>query len=173
MALINYKDIDFKQSINKENKIINFNGSEIQIVSYLSINDKYDLIMATLQKSFENGVYNPLKLDMYFNLNIVYLYTNILIDTEDRADEVALYDTLKNSGLIDLIISNIPTDELEELMNYILKLQKDVTKAHNTFARVFEGFIESFPQKIEKMVETLNELNPEKIQALINSIKPE
>ena len=36
MGLINYKDIDFNKSINKENKIINFNGSEIQIVNCLS-----------------------------------------------------------------------------------------------------------------------------------------
>ena len=29
MGLINYKDIDFNKSINKVNKTINFNGSEI------------------------------------------------------------------------------------------------------------------------------------------------
>ena len=36
MSLINYKDIDFKSTINRTNKIINFNGVEIQILNYLS-----------------------------------------------------------------------------------------------------------------------------------------
>ena len=107
MGLINYKDIDFNKSIDKENKIINFNGSEIQILPYLSITDKYDLIMATIKKSYEEGIYNPIKLKMYFNLHLVYMYTNIIFDAEDKAKVEELYDTLSNSGLITLILENI------------------------------------------------------------------
>lgn len=90
MGLINYKDIDFNKSINKVNKTINFNGSEIQVVNYLSAQDKYDLIMVTIQKAFEKGIYNEYKLKVYFDLHIVYMYTNIVFTAEDRADEVGL-----------------------------------------------------------------------------------
>ena len=32
---------------------------------------------------------------MYFNLNIVYLYTNLIFTEEERKDEEKLYDELK------------------------------------------------------------------------------
>ena len=40
---------------------ITFNDTEIEVLQYLPINDKYDLIMITLQNAYEEGIYNPLK----------------------------------------------------------------------------------------------------------------
>ena len=54
-----------------------FNNQTIEVLKYLPIEDKYDLIMITLQKAEEDGIYNDIKLDMYFHLNLVYMYTNL------------------------------------------------------------------------------------------------
>ena len=154
MGLINYKDIDFNKSINKENKIINFNGSEIQVVNYLSSQDKYDLIMVTLQKSKENNVYNPYLIDLYFKLNIVYLYTNIVFTAEDRADEGGLYDTLKRSGLIDAVISVIDKNELLELQKYIDEI---INFNHNYFNSI--GFVVSdFTNQVGPIISKIGSL---------------
>ena len=168
MSLINYKDIDLKQSINTENTVIDFNGCEIQIVNYLSSSDKYDLIMITLQKAFENNVYNPFKIDLYFDLNVVYLYTNIVFDSEDRADEMALYDSLKRSGLIDTVRANIDCNELYELKNTIYMLVDIITKYRNTFGAVVGSFIEQLPANMEKAKEIIGEFDPEKYQGILN-----
>ncbi len=167
MGLINYKDIDFKQSINKENKVINFNGSEIQIVNYLSANDKYDLIMVTLQKSFEKNIYNPFKMDMYFNLNVIYSYTNIVFDDEDTLDEAELYDTLESSGLIDKVLAEIDTEELAYLHECIVKLAKTITKYRNTFGAVVGSFFNDFPERMEETKEIVNEFDLEKLKPLL------
>ena len=45
-----------------------WNGNEIEVLDYLPIEDKYDLIMITLQKSFEDGYYNPIKIDEFFDI---------------------------------------------------------------------------------------------------------
>ena len=166
MGLINYKDIDFKKSINKELITFDFNGSEVAVVPYLSINDKYDLVMITLQKSFEKGIYNPVKLDMYFKLHLVYMYTNIQIDTAERADEAELYDTMMRSGLIQQVIAHIDPAELEELMEYIQRLQKVIMKYRNTFGAVIGSFIEQLPENMEKAKEIVENFDPEKYKGL-------
>lgn len=171
MSLINFVDIDFNKSINKENKTIHFNGSEIQIVNHLSANDKYDLIMITLQKALDQNIYNPFKIDLYFDLNTVYLYTNILFTNEDRVDEFALYDILKRSGLLDMVKSAIDENELKELKEYVLHLAEIITMYRNTFGAVVGGFIEQLPQNMEKAKDIIGEFDPEKYQGLLELAK--
>ena len=172
MGLINYKDIDFNKSIDKENKVINFNGLEIQIVQYLSTNDKYDLVMGTLQKSLmQNNIFNPFKIDMYFDLHVVYMYTNILFSIDDRADEIAIYDTLKKSGLIDRVKAEIDEVELNQLKGYIYQLAELISKDKNTFGSIVNNLIEQLPQFAEKIQTVASKIDPEMIQKLMNSVQ--
>ena len=164
MALINFKDIDFNKSINKENTVIDFNGSQIEILPDISISDKYDLIMITLQKSFEKGIYNPIKLDMYFNLNLIYLFTNIVFTADERADEAALYDTLHRSGLISLVRENIR--EVIELHLVLMNVAETHMKYRNTFASAFSTFVEELPRNMASVQEILNNMDPEKMAPL-------
>ena len=166
MALINFNDINVNQSIDKSNKIINFNGSEIEIVKYLSTNDKYDLIMVTLQKAFEKNIYNSFKMDTYFDLNVVYLYTNILFSTEDREDEAALYDTMKRSGLIDAVKAEIDPEELSYLKDCVVRMSDTIIKYRNTFGAVIGGFIDQLPQNMEAAKEVIGEFDSEKYKGL-------
>ena len=161
MALINFKDIDFNKSIDKENKIIDFNGSEIQIVKYLSSQDKYDLIMVTAQKAKEKNIYNPFLIDLYFDLNVVYLYTNIVFNAEDRADEAGLYDTLKKSGLIDIVKENIDKDELDLLKHYIEAVIYHYTTYLNTFKGSVEELLEKLPKDLEGITNLIKNVSPE------------
>ncbi len=72
------------------------------MLQYLPAQDKYDLLMITLQKSLENGAYNEFKLNLYFELNLVYMYTNISFTEKQREDEFKLYDTLESNGFYKL-----------------------------------------------------------------------
>ena len=173
MALINFKDIDFNKSINKENKVIDFNGSEIQIINYLPVQDKYDLIMVTVQKSKEKNMYNPFLIDLYFDLNVIYLYTNIIFNAEDRADEAGLYDTLKRSGLIDTVKNNIDEDELKLLKFYIEAVVSYSTHYSNTFKGSVEELLEKLPKDLGGLAELIKNMPPElmeKLGAMNNSM---
>lgn len=158
MGLINYKDIDFSKSINKENKIIEFNGSEIQIVPYLSANDKYDLIMITLQKAFDNGIYNDFKLQMYFDLHLIFMYTNLIFDAEDKVDLEGLYNTLRQSGFIDIVKENI--DEKEELWELLKLTEVKMYNYKGSLLTFLTEAINNLPGKAEKAVETLSQIDP-------------
>lgn len=168
MGLINYKDIDFNKSINKELKTFEFNGSEISVVPYLNINDKYDFVMITLQKSFVNNIYNKVMLDMYFNLHLVYMYTNIIIDNNERADEESLYDTFMRSGLITAVRNAISEDELKLLEYYVEKVAEDTLKYDNSFTGLLKNALDRFPEMIEKFKGLAKEIDAEKIAKLIS-----
>ena len=111
MAKVSFTNLKLK--INKEVKEITFNNEKVEVLQYLPIEDKYDLIMITLQQAKEGNIYNPVKLEMYFNLNLVYSYTNISFTEKQREDEVKLYDTWLSSGFLNPIIEAIPDDEYD------------------------------------------------------------
>lgn len=167
MGLINYKEIGCKQLIDKTTETFIFHGKEIQVAKHLSTSDKYDLIMITLQKSLDKNIYNPLKLDVFFDLNIIYLYTNIVFDAEERADEAALYDALKQSGLIDAVKAKINTEELEALRDYVSALVDIMIKYRNTFGAVVGSFIEQLPANMEQAKEIIGEFDASKYQELL------
>ena len=167
MGLINFKDIDFNKSIDKTNKVINFNGNEIQIVNYLSASDKYDFIMSVVFKSLDrDNIFDSFRADIYFDLNIIYLYTNIVFSAEDRVDEFSLYDTLKRSGLIDAVKAEIDEKELELLRNHIFQTQSRVVSYNRTITATVNGFIKTLPEKFEEVKKLINGFDLEKIVAL-------
>ena len=92
-----------------------WNGNEIEVLDYLPIEDKYDLIMITLQKSLEDGYYNPIKIDQFFHLHLIYMYTNINFTEKQKEDENKLYDSLKSNGLIDAFIEQFSEEGYNEL----------------------------------------------------------
>ena len=169
MGLINYKDIDFNKTINKENKIINFNGSEIQIIPYLSIADKYDLIMATIKKSYEEGIYNPIKLKMYFYLHLVYMYTNIIFDAENKAKVEELYDTLSNSGLITLILENIDEKELEFLQVKLMQTLSEIKEYNSSITGFLSVLLNDLGDKIKNGLNTIKDIDPSILNKVLES----
>ena len=171
MSTINFNEIDCKQSINKENKIINFNGSEIRVLNYLSAYDTYDLIMVTLQKAFEDGIYNPIKLNTYFNLHLIYLYTNIVFSTEDRADEVELYDILNRSGLIQVVREAIGEEELSRIEILLNKTLNELTNYNFSIRGTIVSVAEKFEGKLTEWLEIFKSVSPELHETLQSKIK--
>ena len=72
MSKISYANLKLKT--NSEVKTFDFNGEQVEVLQYLPISDKYDLVMITLQKSKEDNIYNQLKLDMFFFFFLIYIY---------------------------------------------------------------------------------------------------
>lgn len=169
MSLINFKEIDFNKSINKENKVINFNGSEIQILNYLPISDKYELIMATIKKSYENEMFNPIKLNMYFNLYLIYMYTNIVINAEEKVNQDEVYDTFKSSGLLTLIKENMDKDELQDLEDKMLQTL-NVIKEHNSSITGFlSNLLNEVMNKVGAGLETLKNVDPDILSNILKN----
>ena len=169
MAKVSYASLKLKT--NTDVTTADFNGNKIEIQKYLSASDKYDLISVTLQKALEDTLYNPLKVDMYFHLHLVYMYTNISFTDKQREDEIKLYDALYSNGLIDLVLENIDELEYETLSTYLQDtIDQDLTYK-TTVAYLLNSFLGDMPEKINNIQTMMDQIDKEKFTNAINFAK--
>lgn len=166
MAKTSYTNLKIKTNI--DNKKISFNDSEIEILQYLPIIAKDDLISITLQKSYENNTYNLLKTNMYFHLFLVYMYTNISFTDKQKENEEKLYDSLQSSGLLDKIIAQIPEQEYNFLLEELYKQMEENIRYNLSFAGVVNNFINRMPIGAEAAMNLVNSFDPSKFQSVID-----
>lgn len=141
---------------------------EFSIQTYLPISDKIDLIQIALQKAEEDGIYNELKLDAYFHLNIVYLYTDIEFSEEDRKDELVLYDILEQNHVIDMVVSTIGEKEYNYLVEYLDIMKHENLEYKNTAAAVMRSIIQDLPKNAAAAKEIMDSFDPNKYQEVVN-----
>ena len=166
MAIINYKDLNLTNK--NVIKTFKWGDKDVEILGYLPVEDIYDVVMITLQKSFENGYYNPIKMDMFFHLNLIYAYTNIVFSDEDRADEAGLFDKLVSSGFMEEFLKNFDEKIYSDLADHIETIAQADIEYRKSFSSVVSKFIEELPENAEKMKEIVDTFDPEKYQAVID-----
>lgn len=169
MAIINYQDLNINKVVNTNSFM--WNNKEIEVVDYISADDKYDIVMITLQNSEEEGIYNPIKLDIYYHLYLVYTYTNIVFSNEDRADELALYDALLSSGFMEEFLKHINIRDYTEMQDEIERIAEMKMKYNVSTASIIKKFVDDLPANAEAMQEIVNSFDPEKYQAVVDFAK--
>ena len=140
----------------------------IQVKKYIPTPDKIDLIQIALQKSEEDGIYNEVKLECYFHLNIIYLYTDIEFSAEDREDEMELYDILDRNDIIDQVIAAIGEDEYIDLRDKLIRTQRDNMKYRNTAAAVLTRIVQDLPKNAAAAKEIVDSFDSSKYQEVVN-----
>lgn len=166
MAKISYANLKLK--IDTSVSTFDFNGETIEVLNYLPIEKKYDLVMITLQKSFENNIYNPLKIDMYFHLYLVYMYTNLSLTEKQKEDELKLYDVLSSNGFIDKMLETISEKEYNDLYNYIIEIIDNKNNYNTSAAGIIKDFLESLPANMQQVSNIIDNFNPKQYQAVLD-----
>lgn len=162
---VSYSSLKLK--INKEVTSFTFEDATIEVLKYLPIKDKNDLIDITIQKSFENGLYNSIKIDMYFHLYLVFLMTNLNFTDKQKEDEEKLYDTLKSSGLLEEILKHIEVDEYNELYSYLQETLEKQICYQQSFAGIASKFINDLPKNANAAMEIVNNFDKEQFSEVI------
>lgn len=145
-----------------------FGGQQIEVLNYLPIEDKYDLVMITLQKAEEDGVYNPILLDLYFHLHLVYMYTNLSFTDKQKENEPKIYDTLVSNGFFDKFFEVLDENEYRELMDYIEELKTTILHYRNTAGAVLQSIIQDLPKNAQAAADIVQNFDPNKYQAVID-----
>lgn len=164
MAKVSYAGLKLK--VNDEVKTFTWEDKEIEVLQYLPISDKYDLIMVALQKAKEGEIYNPIKLDMYFHLNLVYLYTNLYFTDKQKEDEEKIFDTLVSTGLLNKIMENMAEDEFQDLWDKMMEYMNSELKYTTTAAALLKTIIRDLPTQAQAVADIMNQFDPEKFQAV-------
>lgn len=161
-----YSDINLKLNTNIKTFSIN-PEQEVQVLQYLPIEDKNDIIYIALQNAEENGIYNLLKLRMFFDLYITYLYTNLEFTVEEKDNPAELYDVLNSNGIISAIFNNMNPNEVKYLNEILEETLRMRLEYKSTIASVINGFIEDLPANAQAAKEIIEKFNPEDFQQVI------
>lgn len=164
MGKVSY--INMKLKVKNEIKTFKFQDSEIEVMQYLPIEDKFDLIMITLQQSLVNGIYNSIKLEMYFNLNLAYMYTNISFTEKQKEDAEKIYNILKTNGFFDKMIEVIPDDEYAELLGYIEEEIEKSMRYNTSAAAIIQSIVNDLPTQAQAAMDIVNNFDKDKFQAV-------
>ena len=159
---------NMKLKLNTEVETFDFYGQNIEVLKYLPAQDKYDLLMVTLQKSFEDGMYNEFKLDLYFQLNLVYMYTNISFTEKQREDELKIYDNLKSNGFFEKFFSVLNEEEYEELFALLNTMKENNIKQRSSVGEIINRLIDDLPSNAEAAAKIVESFRPDQFQQVVD-----
>lgn len=173
MANVAFNKLGLKKK--EEVKKIIFNEQEIEVKQYLPIQDKLNVIFNAISKTEdENRFFNPIKLECYCTLEIIYAYTNIKFTDKQMEDEGKLFDLMEENELINLIFSAIPEDETDFIMNSCERAAEAIYTYNNSAVGILENIknnADNLQIDVEKMIETIT--NPEALTFVKNLIDKE
>lgn len=166
MAKVSYANLKLKTKADVES--FDFGGHQIEVLQYLPIQDKYDLVMIALQKSYEEGIYNPIKLDLFFHLYIVFMYTNISFTEKQKENLEKLYDAIESNGLLDLILDKMDEQEYASLINYLEEIKDADFTYGASVASIVNKFVDDLPAAAQAAMGIVDNFDKEKYQAVID-----
>ena len=123
----------------EEIKNITINDQVIEVKQYLPISDKINIITNVIENSADdNNFANPVKVEVFANLEIMYAYTNISFTDKQKEDPTKLYDLLEENGIIAEVIAAIPENEYALLLGWI----DETIEAFYTYRNSIMGIME-------------------------------
>ena len=156
--------------INTETKTVKIGEQEIEVKQYLPINDKLILISNVLNNAADdNNFSNPIKLDVFTSLEIIFTYTNLSFTDKQKEDLVKLYDILESNDIFNQIIAVIPKEEYDCIIDGVQKCSDAVYAYRNSVMGILEIVSQDYSnldldaQKIQKEI-----ADPENMELLKN-----
>lgn len=137
MAKLSFTKLGLKN--NQEIGHIYCNEQDIEVKFYLPVNEKLELISNVINLSADdNNFANPVKIDLYFALEIIDAYTNINFTDKQKEDPCKLYDLLVGNGLYNQILDIIPQDEITRLTAGLRESVKAVYDYRNSVMGILD-----------------------------------
>ena len=149
---------------NSEIKTITWGGQDIEVIQYLPIQKKLGLIGRVISQAHEQDANysNPVKIEVYTALEILFEYTNITFTENQKEDIPKLYDIVYSSGLWQAVVDAMPTDELDIIMNGIENSIEAIYKYQNSALGIIDllkGDMETIDNiDVEGMKQSLAEI---------------
>lgn len=154
--------------VNDEVNTFTFNEKEIEVKRYLPFSDKLTLIGNAINNSADgNRFVNPMKIDMYLDLEIMFAYTNITFTDKQKEDLVKLYDILASAGFFEAMYEAIPEDEIHTLYYNTIHLAENMYNQMNSAYGIMENIATDYAdigEKIEEYEEKIG--NPKNLTFL-------
>jgi hypothetical protein len=164
MAKIGFTKLSLKRK--NEVKTITINNNQIEIKQYLPVNEKLDLIARVINGAHDqNNFPNPIKIEVIGTLEMIMAYTNISFTEKQKEDIPKLYDLLEENGVIKDIISQIPEDEYNFIIDGINKTVDAVYTYNNSVLGILESISQDYSNLDFDIQKLQNDIaNPENLK---------
>lgn len=137
MAKVPFTKLGLKKI--EDTKNITICDQVIEVKQYLPISDKINIITNVIENSADdNNFANPVKVEVFANLEIIYAYTNISFTDKQKENPTKLYDLLEENGIIAEVIAAIPENEYALLLGWI----DETIEAFYTYRNSVMGIME-------------------------------
>ena len=138
MAKVSLTKLGLK--VNQDFEMIEFNGQMIEVKQYLPVNEKLELISNVINSAQdENNFSNPVKVNIFTILEMMYAYTNINFTEKQKEDPTKLYDLLTSSGLVEKVVDVIPEEEISEIIDGVTNSIKSIYEYRNSALGILES----------------------------------
>lgn len=142
MAKLSFNKLKLKTP---EDTQIIFNEQEITIKKYLPINDKLKLITNVINLTAdENKFLNIGKLDLFFNLEVIKNYTNIIFTEKQLEDPCKQFDLIHSSNLFVEVVKAIGEEEIDYLYSILRETVNEIYKYNNSVLGLLETITQDY-----------------------------
>ena len=127
--------------------IFTFNEKEIEVKRYLPISDKLTLIGNAINLAADgNRFANPMKINMYLDLEIMFAYTNITFTDKQKEDLVKLYDMLASAGFFEAMYNVIAEEEASTIHYNAARIAENMYGQMNSVYGIMENIAQDYAQ---------------------------
>ena len=163
MAKISLKDVTPIKAIPPQE--IEINGKKVLVEQYLPLEKKAAMIERILANSVdETGFISPVRLAVFFRLEIVRCYSNISITDKMMEQPEKLFDQLVMNKVIGAVSCGMPTEEWEHVEKSVNKCAKAVQAYQNSFVGVMKMINKDYDAtklNVDELMATLDQ--PDKV----------
>ena len=153
MAKVKFSKFKFESP---EVKTITFQGQEIEVKTYLPINEKLVLVGNVINNSADDlNFYNVGKLKLFFTLEVILNYTNITFTDKQKEDVCKLYDNIVSSGLYSAVMEAIEDKDVEFCQTVLEDTVVSIYKYNNSLL----GVVDALSQKYDVSKINLKEIS--------------
>lgn len=140
MAKIPFSKLGLKTA-KAEVKTITINEQEVEVKQYLPIQDKLNLVSNVINAAAaqDENYKNPIKLDVFGALEMLYAYTNLTFTDKQKEDPSKLYDILDSNHIFDIVFDEIPDEEYNFIVAGIEESSDAIYEYHNSVLGVLEA----------------------------------
>lgn len=163
MAKVSFTKLYDKEELGKI-QAISWKEEIIEIKKYISLQEKMNVANEIVAEFNENTNYlNPFIINPTFELSVIMHYSNIAFTEKQKGENlIKTYDILKESGLVDAVISAIPTVEFQELKSMVFAYLNNIEQYRNSANAIINNFVAKSEAQEINLQNTLEDIKNNK-----------
>lgn len=138
---------------------------ELKMKEFVSIDDKISVIENSIEQSMVNSsIVNPLVLDMFFNLNMFFAYTETEIS--DNLSVINLYDECVKNDIFQKLEEELK-EEYQLMKKYLDIYLENILTYNNSFTGVFGTIFDTVSELLNSKTDILKNIDLNNFKEII------